>query len=142
MPEPFFHIPKDIVRCEGSLASGGNNAGEELTLVDLGSKPFVLQAASVTILEDNPQENLLVRLVVRAPNPSAPPGPPVIIHTLDVPMFQTGDQKANGSGNFVGAVRGPIPIKAGETLGFQVQRKVGPGTYAFHAKAWGFSPGQ
>lgn len=138
MPEPFFRVPAVIVRRGSSLSSGGNNSGEELLLVDIGTKGFVLQAASVTILEDTPQETLLVHLAIKTPNPPVPPGPPFSIQTLAVPMVQTGHLKANGSGNYVGTVTGPIPLKPGETLWAQVQRKVAPGTFSMHATAWGF----
>ena len=138
MPEMFFNIPKAIVRREASLSSGANNPSEELTLVDLGTKAFVLQAASVMIIEDMPEENLFVFMVVRSPNPESPPGPPEIIDVLSIPTAQCGHLKGNGAGVYVGTVQGPIPLKSGEKLCFQVQRKVGPGTYAFHAQAWGF----
>lgn len=141
MPEAFFHLPGNIIRREASLSSGADNPVEELTLIELDKKPFVLHMASVAILEDNPQENLLVSMVVKSTNPESPPGPPIIINRLHIPMVQNGHLKTNGSGNFVGIVQGPIPIKAGETLSFQVQRKIGPGTFSFHARAWGFSPG-
>jgi hypothetical protein len=79
-------------------------------------------------------------MVVRSKNPNSPPEPPIIIDMLHIPMVQSGHLKANGSGTLVGMVQGPIPIKPGETLSFQVQRKTGPGTFSFHAHAWGFSP--
>jgi hypothetical protein len=142
MPEAYFHVPGNIIRRESSLSSGADNPVEELTLIDPGKKPFVLQMASVSILENEPQEALLVSMVVRSHNPKSPPGPPTFIDSLHIPMVQSGHLKANGSGNFVGTVQGPIPIKAGETLAFQVQRKVGPGTFSFHARVWGFSPGK
>ncbi|BCA55358.1 hypothetical protein W02_24980 [Nitrospira sp. KM1] len=139
MPEPFFNIPKTIVRRDASLMGGGNNPSEELTLIDLGTTSFVLQMASVMIMEDEPQENLLAFMVVRSPNPNIPPGPPEIIQSLSIPVVQSGHLKGNGAGTYVGIVQGPIPLKSGEKLCFQVQRKVGPGTYAFHAQAWGFA---
>jgi hypothetical protein len=142
MPEAYFHVPGHIIRRESSLSSGANNPAEELTLIDLGNKPFVLQAASVAVLEDDPQETLLVSMVVKSKNPDSPPGPPTIMNSLHIPMVLSGHLKANGSGNFVGSVQGPIPIKAGETLSFQVQRKIGPGTFSLHVRVWGYSPGK
>ena len=139
MPEKFFNIPNVIVRRAASLMGGGNNSSEELTLVDLGTKAFVLQAASVMIIEDVPQENLLLFMVVRSPNTAPPPAPPEIIDTLSIPIAQCGHLKGNGAGVYVGTVQGPIPLKSGEKLCFQVQRKAAPGTYAFHAQAWGFA---
>lgn len=142
MPEAYFHVPGNIIRREASLSSGADNPVEELTLIDLDKKPFVLQTASVAVLEDSPQETLLVSMVVKSKNPDSPPGPPIIIDSLHIPMVQNGHLKANGSGNFIGSVQGPIPIKAGERLSFQVQRKIGPGTFSFHVRVWGYAPGK
>lgn len=139
MSDPYFKIPAKIIRLGGSLGSGGNNAGAELTVVDLGNKGFVLQLASVLIIEADPQEDLIVSMVVRSPNPARPPVPPLLISTLHVPLFQSGKLSANGAGKYVGTVQGPIPLKAGEQLVFQVQRRVAPGTFFLHANAWGFA---
>ncbi len=139
MPEQYLNIPKRIVRVGGSLASGGNNPGAELTLVDLGKKGFVLQVASVLVIEADPQDDLIVSMAVMSPNPARPSVPPVLISTLHVPITQSGKLSANGAGKYVGMMQGPIPIKPGEKLVFQVQRRVGPGTFTFHAHAWGFT---
>ncbi|MEX5214186.1 MAG: hypothetical protein NW703_08470 [Nitrospiraceae bacterium] len=139
MPEQFLGIPKNIVRRSASLGTGGDNVAEELVLIDLKTKSFVLQLASVMIMEDAPQENLCVSMVVRGPNPSNPPIPPTIEDRIDVPIVQSGGLDQNGLGRYVGLIHGPIPIRPGEQLVFRVQRKAGPGTLTFHAHAWGFS---
>jgi hypothetical protein len=68
----------------------GSTPAEELTIVDLGKKPFVLQRASVMILEDVPLENLFVSKVVQAPLHSNPPIPPILLYILNVSIVQPG----------------------------------------------------
>ena len=132
MSEKFFSIPKEIIRVGGSLSSGGNNASAELPIVDLGrKKAFVLQIGSVWIMEDGPIENLSAWMVVRD-------GKDAPIASLSIPISPSARLRPDGSGIFVGTVQGPVPLKAGEKLCFQIQWKAGTGTLSFHAHAWGY----
>jgi len=133
MPEQFFNLPKQIVRLGGSLSSGGNNVFAELVIVDLKKKPFVLQLGSVMVLEDSTIENLFASMVVRD-GKNAP------IASIYIPLFPSARLNSDGSGPFVGTVQGPVPVKAGEKLCFQIQWKANTGTLSFHAHAWGFVP--
>lgn len=132
MSEQFFSIPKRIVRAGSSLTSGGNNASAELMVIDLKKKAFALQLASVWVLETGPLENLSVFMVIRDKN-SAP------IASLSIPIFPSARLQADGSGIFIGTVQGPIPVRRGEKLCFQVQWKANTGTFSFNAQAWGFA---
>ncbi|HEX2055477.1 MAG TPA: hypothetical protein VHF07_03215 [Nitrospiraceae bacterium] len=132
MAERFFSIPREIIRLGGSLSSGGNNASAELPLVDLGKKKaFMLHMAGVWILEDSPIEQLSAWMVVR----DAKDAP---VASMPVPIFPSARLRSDGSGIFTGTVQGPIPVKAGEKLCFQIQWKAGTGTLSFHANAWGY----
>ena len=132
MPEQFFNIPKHIVRNGGSLASSGANGSEELTVIDLGTKAFVLHLASVWLMLEMPVENLSAFMIIRDKT-NAP------IATLSIPVFPSAKLQPDDSGIFIGTVQGPIPVRAREKLCFQVQNKIGTGTFMFHAHAWGFS---
>jgi len=131
MPEQFFNIPRNIVRQGGSLASPGTNGADELTTIDLGTKAFVLQVASVWLMLENPIENLWAFMIIRDWH-NLP------VASLSIPIFPSAKLRPDGSGIFIGTVQGPIPVKAKEKLCFQVQYKIGTGTFMFHANAWGF----
>jgi hypothetical protein len=133
MSERFFSIPKEIIRLGGSLSSGGNNASAELPIVDLGKKKsFMLHMGSVWIMEDGPIENLSAWMVIRDGK-----GAPVA--SMAIPISPSARLRSDGSGIFVGTVRGPIPVKAGEKLCFQIQWKADTGTLSFQASAWGYA---
>ena len=80
---------------------------------------------------DLPVENLSAFMIIRDKTPAP-------IATLSIPIFPSAKLRPDGSGIFIGTVQGPIPVKAGEKLCFQVQYKIGTGTFMFHANAWGF----
>ena len=131
MSEQFFQIPNDIVRNGGSLASPGTNGADELIVIDLGKKSFVLQLASVWLMLDSSMENVSAFMIIRDRKNSP-------VATLSIPIFPSARLRPDGSGIFIGTVNGPIPVKALEKLCFQVQYKIGTGTLMFHANAWGF----
>jgi hypothetical protein len=132
MPERFFNIPREIIRLGSSVSSGGNNAGAELKIVDLGKKKaFMLQMASVWVMEHGPIELLAAFMVVKDAQ-DAPIG------KISIPIFPSARLRADGSGIFVGTVQGPIPVKPAEKLCFQIQWKMNTGTLSFHADAWGY----
>ena len=133
MSERFFSIPKEIIRLGGSLSSGGNNASAELPIVDLGKKKaFMLHMGSVWIMEDGPIENLSAWMVIRD-------GKDAPVASMAIPISPSARSRSDGSGIFVGTVRGPIPVKAGEKLCFQIQWKADTGTLSFQASAWGYA---
>jgi len=132
MSEKFFNIPKEIIRLGASLSAGGNNSSAELLIVDLGrKKAFMLQLASVWIMEDGPIELLSAFMLVRD-NKNAP------LASISIPISPSARLRSDGSGIFIGTVQGPIPVKPGEKLCFQVQWTAGTGTLSFHANAWGY----
>ncbi|GKS58525.1 hypothetical protein YTPLAS18_20520 [Nitrospira sp.] len=132
MAEQFFNIPRKIVRNGSSLSSGGNNSSAELTIIDLPKEAFVLQLASVWVMEQGPIEHLSAFMVIRD-NTNAP------VANLSIPIYPSARLRSDGSGIFIGNVQGPIPVKRNEKLCFQVQWKAGTGTFSFHADAWGFA---
>jgi hypothetical protein len=133
MPEKFFNIPRKIIRTDGGLEAGGHSGSAELKLIDLGEKDaFMLQMASVMIMEQRPIENLWAAMLLRDVQD-------LPISSMQIPIFPSGHLNADGSGIFVGTVQGPIPVKPGERLCFQIQWKPITGTALhFHAKAWGY----